>query len=155
MATSSDQLSPALSTGDQEGLSGDEAQPEVYHDSNSNWLEIQEVKERLSKIEAFDQEIHKLPLMNKEAKEQKERTTKVEENLGRVDQKVIDMEDYIKIIEKLETQSLQNMEMQLNLSTVVGKMEHSNQGMDVNIKGLEDKEQRSNQEMGNQRRAPH
>ena len=65
-------------------------------------------------MEAFDQEIPRPPLMNKEVKEQKlqleaigcslplltDRVTRAEENLGGVYQKVLDMDDYMKTIEK-------------------------------------------------------
>ena len=148
MATFTDLPSPARSDSDTE------EKPEVYHDSNTNWQEIQEVKGRLSKLEAFDDEIYNLPLLNKEVKDQKDKNTKLEENIGGLYQKILDVEEYMKIIEKLETQSLKNMEMQLKLSTVMDKMEYNNQAMEIKIKELEDKEQRNSQEMGNQRRTP-
>ena len=55
MATSTDLTSPARSAGDTQ--EPEEHTEEVYHDSNTNWQKIQEVKERLRKLEAFDQEI--------------------------------------------------------------------------------------------------
>ena len=119
MASSTDLPSPARSAGGEQGMSDEEEKPEVYHDSNTNWQEIQEVKGRLSKLEAFDQEIYNLPLLNKEVKDQKDRTIKVEENIGGLYQKVLDIEEYLKIIGKLEAQSLEHMEVQLRLASVM------------------------------------
>lgn len=118
----------------------DEAQPGPYRDSNANWQEIQEIKERLRNIDAFDQDVCGLPLLIKEVKEQKpqldaigcslplltDRVTKAEGDFGGVYQKVLDMEDYLKLVDKLEAQSLQNMEMQLKLGAVMGNMGHHN-----------------------------
>ena len=151
MPSSSGQHSPARSAGDEEGLPGDEvqpAQPDTYHDSNTNWQEIQDVKERLSKMEAFDQEICRLPLLNKEVKDQKDRTIKVEENIGGLYQKVLDMEEYLKIIGKLEAQSLEHMEVQLRLTTVMDKLEHDNNTLKTKIKELEDQIEQSKENQG-------
>ena len=52
MATSPEHW-PARAAGDAQGLSGDEAQGEVFHGSHSNWLEIQELKGRMKTIGAF------------------------------------------------------------------------------------------------------
>ena len=107
-------------------------------------------------MEAFEDEIQSLPLRKKEIWDQKqqmegigcslplltERVTKLEENLGGMYQKVLDMEDYLKTLGELEKQSLQNMEMQLNLSTVMDKMEHDNMALKVKVKELEDQSER-------------
>ena len=150
-------LSPVRSAGDTEGMSGEEEEPEqVIHDSHSNWLLIQDLKNKIEKMEAFEEDIQKLPLVHKELKDQKqqmegigdslplliERVTNLEENLGGMYQKVKEMEEYMKTIGELKKQSLQNMEMQLKISTVMDKMEHDNMTLKVKIKELEDQSER-------------
>ena len=158
-------LSPVRSAGDTEGLSGEEEEPEqVIHDSHSNWLLIQDLKNKIEKMEAFEEDIQKLPLVNKELKDQKqqmegigdslplliERVTNLEENLGGMYQKVKKLEEYMRTIEELEKQSLQNMEMQLKISTVMDKMEHDNMTLKEKIKELEDQSEKDKQQQQQQ-----
>ena len=126
----STEFSPARSAGDNDGLTDED---ETIHDAYSNWQKILDLQDRIKKVEAFDEEIQSLPLLKKEVRDQKqqmegigcslplltERVTKLEENLGGMYQKVLDMEDYLKTLGKLEKQSLQYTEMQLKLSTVM------------------------------------
>ena len=112
------ELSPARSAGDTEGLTDED---EVIHDAHSNWQNILDLQDRIKKIEAFDEEIQRLPVLNKEVKDQKqqmegigcflplltERVTRLEENLGGMYQNAMDLEEYLKTIGKLEKQSLQ------------------------------------------------
>ena len=88
--------SPARSAGYVEGLSEEELQEEVIHDSHRNWLKILDLQDRIKQVEAFEEDIQKLPMMNKGLKYKKQqmggigcslplltdRVTKLEENLG-------------------------------------------------------------------------
>ena len=75
-------LSPVRSAGDTEGLSGEEEEPEqVIHDSHSNWLLIQDLKNKIEKMEAFEEDIQKLPLVNKELKDQKQQMEGIGDSL--------------------------------------------------------------------------
>ena len=42
------------------------------------------------------------------------------------------------IVDKLEAQSLQNIEMQLNISTIMDRVEHDNNAMVIHVKELEE-----------------
>ena len=144
----STELSAARSAGDVEGLTDED---EVLHDAYSIWQKILDLQDRIKKVEAFDEDIQSLPLLKMEIKDQKqqiegigcslplltERVARLEENLGGMYQKAMDVEEYLKTIGKLEKQTLQNMEMQLKLSTVMEKLEHGNMALKVKIKELE------------------
>ena len=105
---------PALSSRcarDMQGMSEEEEQPEVYHDSNSSWLEIQEVKERLRKLDAFDQEIHGLPLMH--SPQNMEMRLKLSAAMDKMEHNNQAMEVKIKELEEKEEKNNQYTENQM------------------------------------------
>ena len=61
---------------------------------------------------------------------------------------MLDIEEYLKIIGKLEAQSLEHMEVQLKLTTVMDKMEHDNNALKTKIKELEDQNEQNKENQG-------
>ena len=69
MAASS-ALAPVRRARDTEGMSSEEEFEHLAHSSHPNWLLTQELTGRIERMEAFEEDIQKLPLVNKELKGQ-------------------------------------------------------------------------------------